>query len=411
MADTELEVPESLRHAAEEFGWPLEAVHKALRAGVSAAYIEGTIRARVTPEQAEDRFGLYRSLGGIPPLNMSWAKVPTDRLPKPRPGPKGLRLADVEKGAYGYVPDRWSTETDLPRGAFPPERSSILASYTIYDKAEVWAQGVAELYEDAIAERWTSAMDISWGTMEPLADHIEQSICQLMTNWSEDAMLGAEVLSKWLEQISYGFHEVKLYLGTQIFDLARHSETFIKRALSNGGGMGVQAPGAYHRAIYSAMKFTEVVALLTLRASFFLTLLETHGLTLARNEAERKIYAFVSQDLRRHLAYYLEHLKYCVQRQPEKRSSVSAWLTRGEMIMASELRQAVPQNEALVLLLDEKPAAAKRKLDELRRKQVEEYLDRLGSATVPRKMDEVAGGLRMLIGEPVERGPQQRSAI
>ena len=175
-------------------------------------------------------------------------------------------------------------------------QDGILASYTIYDKAEVWAESSRELYEDAIADRWSSATDISWSTMEPLPDHIEQSICQLMTHWSEDAIIGCEVISGWLERISYGYHEVKLYLGTQVFDYARHAETFRKRALSNGGGLGYQAPGAYHRAIFSAMKFTEMMIYLTVRASFFLSLLERAGLSIARNEAERKMYAYVAQD-------------------------------------------------------------------------------------------------------------------
>jgi hypothetical protein len=337
---------------------------------------------------------------------MDWAKVPTDRLPKAKPGPKGLRLGDVEVGAYGFVPDRWQYETDLPRGAYPPMQDGILASYAIYDKAEVWAESSCELYEDAIADRWSSATDISWSTMEPLPDHIEQSICQLMTQWSEEALIGCEVISGWLERISYGYHEVKLYLGAQVFDYARHAETFRKRALGNGGGLGYQAPGVFHRAVFSAMKFTEMMTYLMIRESFFLSLLERAGLSLARNEAERKMYAYVVQDLHRHLRYELDHLKWYLQVQPRKRSTVMTWLARGEITMAADIRNNTPQTEALILLLDDRPAAGKQKLDILRREQLEDYSERLKEATITRRPEDVVAGLRRVLGiaEPAPSG-------
>jgi hypothetical protein len=397
-AGTEVEVPESLARTAAEHDFPLEVVREGLGLGVNAGFIERSIRGGMTADMAHERFMNYKLLGGIPPLSMEWAKVPTDRLPRLKPGPRGLRLADVEVGAYGFVPDRWQSETDLPRGAYPPAQDSILASYTIFDKAEVWAESCRELYEDAIADRWTSATDISWSTMEPLPDHIEQSICQLMTHWSEDALIACEVISGWLERISYGYHEVKLYLGTQVFDYARHAETFRKRALANGGGLGYQAPGAMHRAIFSAMKFTEMITYVTIRTSFFLSLLERAGLSLARNEAERKIYAYVAQDLRRHLRYGLDHLKWYLQTQPRRRSTVMTWLARGEIQMASDVRNNTPQNEALILLLDDRPAAGKQKLDILRREQLEDYSERLKEATIQRRPEEVAPALRRAFG-------------
>lgn len=398
-AAPDVEVPESLAQAAAEHDWPLEVVKSGLKLGVSADFIERSIRSGIPPEAAAERFANFRMLGGIPALDMSWASVPTERLPRIQPGPKGLRLGDVEIGAYGFVPDRWQSETDLPRGAYAPMQTGILASYTIFDKAEVWAESCRELYEDAIADRWSSATDISWSTMEPLPDHIEQSICQLMTHWSEDAIIGCEVISGWLERISYGYHEVKLYLGTQVFDYARHAEVFRKRALSNGGGLGYQAAGAFHRAIFSAMKFTEMMTYLTVvRTSFFLSLLERGGLALARNEAERKLYAYVVQDLKRHLRYGLDHLKWYVQTQPQKRSTVTTWLARGEITLAADLRNSTPQTEALILLLDDKPSAGKAKLLDLRRQQLQDYSDRLREATIIRAPEDTVQGLRRALG-------------
>src|SRR5690349_8495049 len=36
-----------------------------------------------------------------------------------RPGERGLRLADINIGSYGVVPDTWPYDTEIPRGALP----------------------------------------------------------------------------------------------------------------------------------------------------------------------------------------------------------------------------------------------------------------------------------------------------
>ena len=46
------------------------------------------------------------------------------------------------------------------------------------------------------------------------------------------------------KEISYGFHEVKLFLATQTFDAGRKVEVLRKRALINGGGAGSGAAGS-----------------------------------------------------------------------------------------------------------------------------------------------------------------------
>ena len=245
MAETD-ELPESLIKAAEAHNWPLDLVRQGLAAGVPAQLIETAINSGMTPEQARERMLARAQRGGAapgafpPPLDMSWAKAPTQRGMRPKVGPEGLTLAAVDTESYADVPDHWPYENDTPRGAHvPPDLIGLPASYSIRDKVEVWADNCADLYEDAIRNRWASATAIPWKTLAPLPEHIEQSICQLCTNWSEDAHVGFETISKWLEEISYGYHEVKLFLATQVFDLARHTETFRKRALANGGSLGV----------------------------------------------------------------------------------------------------------------------------------------------------------------------------
>jgi hypothetical protein len=231
-----------------------------------------------------------RNGGGFsaPPLNMSWAKAPTERPLKPgKLGEDGFTLAKADAGSYAWVPDHWPYQNDTPRGAWPAEDASrgLPAPYTIFDKHEVWADNVADLYELAIRERWIPATEVSWGSIEPLDDHVEASLDQVFTNISETQYNSNQMLMGWLKDISYGFHEVKLYLSTQVFDQARHVEGFRKRALANGGGLGVQQPGFMHRTVYAAFKFTELVMYINiLRASFLLALAENEH--LPKSEAD-----------------------------------------------------------------------------------------------------------------------------
>ena len=241
-----------------------------------------------------------------PPLDMSWAKAPTERPPRPTEfGPEGFTLRMADTGSYGWAPDHWPYENDTPRGAWPapPDKRGLVAPYTIYDKHEVWADNAADLYEMAIRERWAPATDISWGSIEPLAEHIEASLDQIFTNISEAQYNSNQMLMGWLKEISYGYHEIKLYLSTQVFDQARHVEAFRKRALSKGGGLGVQMPGFVNRAIYAAFKFTELITYINiLRGSFLLALAEW-GDTLGRSQADRQLFENMANDLRRHLAW------------------------------------------------------------------------------------------------------------
>jgi hypothetical protein len=397
----QLELPESLVKAAEEKKWPLDLVRQGLSSGITADRIEQVIRAGVSPQQALAMLanaragspgatlqGLQANITpgsmGPPPLDMSWAEVPTERGFLPAAGPQGLELKDVEQSSYGIVPDYWPHENDMPRGSYmPPDQGTIPASYSIYKKSEVWAPSSAALYEEAIRGHWVSATAIPWESLAPLPQHEELAIDQLCTNWSEQSHNGLECVSKWLEEISYGFHEVKLFLATACFDYGRQTEAFRKRALANGGGLGVQTPGVYTRAAYSSMKFSEMATIvMVVRASFQITLWEEFGNLLARSDADRKLFELSARDLKRHLQYGLEHLSYFLQVEPQKRGQVKSWLARGEAAIGAEWARNKPHNEAMMLLLDADPRAAKAKLRGIWRRQVEAYKGHLDGITI-----------------------------
>ncbi len=336
----------------------------------------------------------------MPVRDMSWSKVPTERPPKPVIGEEGftLRLADAE--GYGHAPDFWPYLNDTPRGAFPASDQGLPAPYTIYNKVEVWAESSADLYEAGIREQWKPATEISWNTIEALPEHIEYSLDQIFSNISEQAYNSNQVLMGWMKHISYGYHEVKLYLSTQVFDHARHVEAFRKRALSNGGGLGVQSPGLHNRAIYAAFKFTEFVVYNNIiRTSFLLGLCEW-GDRIGRSQADRQLFENTASDLRRHLQYGVEHVRQYALRSPDHRTHIMTWLDRGEIMFGADFQRDKPLREAYILALGDTVVEGKARLKELREFQLKRYIQTLEACTIRGHEENIAGPLRAAVDTP-----------
>lgn len=338
-----------------------------------------------------------------PPLSMKWASVPTERPPRPSDlGPEGFTLRKADAVSYGWAPDHWPFENDTPRGAWPakPSMRGLPAPYTIYDKHEVWADSAADLYELAIREQWKPATEISWGSIEPIEEHIEASLDQVFTNISEQQYNSNQVLMGWLKEISYGFHEVKLYLSTQVFDQARHVEAFRKRALANGGGLGVQMPGFMNRTAYAAFKFTEFIVYVNiLRGSFLLALCEWSD-RLGRSQADRQLFENTANDLKRHLTYGADHLKHYLRKDELHRNRVNVWLGRGEAMLSADLARDKPLREALILALGDTVVEGKAKLKELREAQLQKYLLTLEGASIYEHRDQLNPALVNVIENP-----------
>ncbi len=360
----------------------------------------GPLRLRLT-FNAEDM--LSRVELGRQPLTMDWAKAPTERPPRPADlGAEGFTLRKADAGGYAWAPDHWPYQNDTPRGAWPAVEANrgILAPYSIYDKHEVWADSSADLYEAAIRERWIPATHISWGSIEPLPDHIEASLDQIFSNISELQYNSNQVLMGWLKEISYGYHEVKLYLSTQAFDQARHVEAFRKRALSNGGGLGVQSPGFMNRTVYAAFKFTEFVTYTNIiRGSFFAGLCEW-GDKLGRSQADRQLFEGMANDLRRHLVYGTEHLKYYIRHDDANYARVENWLGRGEAMLAADLRRDTALREAHILALGDSVAEGKQRLRELREAQLQKYLRTLEAASIYDHEEKLVPAFKDVIEKP-----------
>ncbi|MCC7366771.1 MAG: hypothetical protein IT303_20605 [Dehalococcoidia bacterium] len=373
------EVPQEARDKARQLGWEDGLIESALAKGFSLQEVWQALRGNVTGDQAKQ----FLAGGQMVRPEFKWMKVPTEWGIKARASDPelGLAIGDLNVGTYGDIPDVWYNRTEIARGSYPNPVNEDMG-YTIFEKAIVWADCCVPLYEEAIRDRWISATDLPWASLEPLADDIERAVCQVMTEQSDRAYFEGALLSGWLPEISYGYLELKLFLSTVIYDVARHAEAFRKRALANGGGLGLQAPTDYMRSAQEARSYPELINILFVQDSTLLTLFK-NGELFAQNQLERDLYALCAKDRQRMMDYQVERLKHYLFKHPERREEQNLYFNKGENRLAKDWTDPVV-NEPLAILLgggkgniDE----GMKKLRAFRKLQVQDYVDALAKAT------------------------------
>ncbi len=391
------EPSDELKAKAEKAGWPLDLVYRALAMGGAEEDLARYMDMGVTAEQAE-QFMAGGGGGGAPQMDLSWMNVPTEWNTRAKPTKHGLTLQAINIGKYGEVPDVWEYQTEMPRGAVPIPGVEGMG-YSIYQKQEVWSDACASLYEEAIQRRWRPATDVPWTSIEPLADDIERAICQICTHLSEKAQVEADIIGRWEPEISYGYHEVKLYLATTVFEDARAVEVFRKRALSNGGGLGLQAPGWTFRAVVDARNFSEMATVqFVLYDSMTLAQYQL-GEMYAKNPVEKFIFGRAMQDKARHVAYGITHLKYLLLHRPDRRDEIQRYLDKGEAMMVMDEKKDAATREAFAIYFagsKDKISEGLRVYDQMLKRGLEQYLTRLRWATLERH-ERLNPGLRAFI--------------
>ncbi len=286
----------------------------------------------------------------VPEPSLAWMERTLEWGVRVKPGKSGLTMGSLNVGIYGEIPDHWDDQTRMPRGAYPMPGVPPIG-FSIRNKYELWADNAAELYEEAIQRRWVPATDIPWATIEPLPDDVEAAMCQLSTELSQQANLEFETIGSWLQHMSYGYHEVKNFLATEMFDAARHCEAFRKRALANGGGLGLESKGDVNRMILESKGgWTETVLFLhVLRGDFTMTLYRC-GEQFAHNPAEKTLFARCIQDKARHIAYGLMHLRYALAHQQDKALVMQRLLNIGERVLERELEDPALRESLAIIL-------------------------------------------------------------
>lgn len=285
----------------------------------------------------------------VPEPRLDWMGVSREWGTRVKPGEKGLTLGSLNVGLYGEVPSTWPDRSRNPRGAVPAVGRPPVA-ISVKDKADLWANSAADLYEEAIQRRWAPATDVPWDTLASLPDDVEHAICQVCTELMQYANIDIEIITSWQYQMSYGYHEVKQFLATASLDAARRYEAFRKRALSNGGGLGLESVCQINRVLLESRGgWSETVTCLVFNRALFALTICRYLERFAYNEAERTIYQFVIQDLARLLTYGIEHLSYALATDSTKRSSIQISLGIGDALLARDLRDPVLK-EALAII-------------------------------------------------------------
>ncbi len=320
----------------------------------------------------------------------------------------GLRFSLLNVDVYGEVPEYWENNTEIPRGAIPDTRTEQMG-YSIFNKSEVWSDLCADLYEDAIQDRWNSSTMIPWEELEPLDGDIERAICQIATLISEYGWAKAQTTGRWLQEISYGYIEVKLFLGTVVFDSARLYEVWRKRALANGGGLGRGGRNWKMLPLVQSYTFSEFVVASIMHDSMLLALLR-EGAQISQNGAEREIFRLCSRDIERHLAYWVDHMRYLMLKEPIRREEIHRYLNKAEWYLAEDKDDTL-YSALAVIMAEGREQAEEAMVDvaALRKAQVELYLEQLDRCHLRDRRGRLSDPLRRWAGiaipEPEEKIP------
>jgi hypothetical protein len=307
--------------------------------------------------ETRKRRGLQRRIDKIdaenidyPTPSLAWMGRTHQWGTRVKPGNKGLTLSSLNVGHYGEIPEFWEDQTRMPRGSVAGPGGVPPIGYSVRAKHELWADCAGDLYEEAIQRRWAPTTDVPWATIEPLPEVVERAMCQLCTELCQHANVEIETITSWQQELSYGYHEVKMFLATETFDAARHFEVFRKRALCNGGGLGVESQGRVNRMILENRGgWTEAMAVLQLLRGTLTHTIYRHGMSFAHNDAEAIIFGKCLEDKSRHLAYGLDHLKYAINHQSDQALILEQVLGIGERHLVRELRDP-PFRESLAII-------------------------------------------------------------
>ncbi len=250
-------------------------------------------------------------------------------------------LADVADPRWGLAPRGARIEAGGPEFGF-----------TLRQKREVWAHELASIYKQAAANQWSTARDIPWDDLPKLPAEVETALCQVMTFLTENEFAALYVPARFIPRIHPHYREVVEVLAMQIADEARHAEAFTRRAEAGGHGLGTTAVSGQLslQTLLEEPDFSTAAFLLCVMGEgTFLTLLkflEEHApepvtATLAR---------LAHRDEARHVAFGMEHLRYVLEREPERRSSLAAAVERRSRMLAAVSGLSPYVYDALVVM-------------------------------------------------------------
>jgi hypothetical protein len=238
----------------------------------------------------------------------------------------GREIAEVADQRWGLAPRGARIEAGGPEFAF-----------TLRQKRDIWAQELACIYKQAVGNQWSAARDIPWDNLSKLPGEVEEAVCQIMTFLTENEFAALYVPARFIPRIHPHYREVVEVLAVQIVDEARHAEAFTRRAEAGGKGLGTTAVSGQLslQTLLEEPDFTTATFLLCVMGEgTFLTLLkflEEHAPEAVTTTLAR----LAHRDEARHVAFGVEHLRYVLEREPERRASLAAAVERRSRMLAA----------------------------------------------------------------------------
>lgn len=238
----------------------------------------------------------------------------------------GGRIAEAADPQWGLAPRGAQIEAGGPQFAF-----------TLWQKREVWAHGLTSIYKQAVGNQWSAGRDIPWDSLPKLSPELEAAVCQIMTFLTENEFAALYVPARFIPRIHPHYREVVEVLAVQIVDEARHAEAFTRRAEAAGNGLGTTAASSQLslQTLLEEPDFTTAIFLLCVMGEgTFLTLLkfiEEH----APDAVTATLARLAHRDEARHVAFGMEHLRYVLDGEPERRASLGAAVERRSRMLAA----------------------------------------------------------------------------
>jgi len=289
-------------------------------------------------------------------LELDWMKrVGEPAAYRPSQAARGLTLDDINQG--GYAPDKLPEVirhnfSMAPRGALlPPGLPSL--GYRVNRKSDVWADVAPRLFEEAKSRRWAPARDVPWNALVPLPhdERHELALRQLATGLISIGLVATDVAASWEWRMNQEFHEIKYLLCAQMFDAARISEAFRKRALFGGGSLGVDSRplGELLKSIFLSDTYPEASAAMNLTLFSVVQALGRHWAATASNPADTYLGTQLAQDATRFVSYGVDHVRSHLRARPQQAETLGEHLDLVENALVGVL--GAPETiEPLVLV-------------------------------------------------------------
>jgi hypothetical protein len=204
-------------------------------------------------------------------------------------------------------PARWGLAA---RGAWV-ETGDLGFSFALDSKDVVWADRVAELYQQAVAAQWDPGTAIDWNLPFRLPDAIEDAVVQVKTYLIENETAALLVPARFLARVHPHFREVLQLLAVQTADEARHIEVFLRRATLRRKSLGLSTQGgqASLKTLIEEPDYAVAFFLLSVmgEATFLALLRFLHD--NAPDPVTSRVTELAAQDEARHVAFAVSHLK------------------------------------------------------------------------------------------------------